>query len=148
MNKSLVCCLLMLIGLDATADSPRIKELEQKVEQLEMRLDNIERVLYPDSGKPNGYVVEEQQAAHTEQVLDVSGQAYGGVLRAKPDMNSARLGYVKEDESIHLIKRSDAFMNGYSWFKIRRANGDTGYLWGGLLCSSSRTDVGAYKTCD
>jgi hypothetical protein len=60
-------------------------------------------------------------------------------------MTSQRLGSLRENEPIDIVKDTDVEMNGYRWFAIRW-RGRSGYQWGGIMCSQAPLD-GIFQTC-
>jgi hypothetical protein len=77
--------------------------------------------------------------------LPINGRSLGGVVRAAPGMESRRLGGLRENAPIVIVKKTDVEMNGYAWFQIRYRN-RTGYQWGGIMCSHAPLE-GIYQTC-
>lgn len=77
--------------------------------------------------------------------LPMDGRSLGGVVRAAPGMESQRLGSLRENEPIVIVKKTGVEMNGYSWFQIK-FRGRTGYQWGGIMCASAPME-GIFQTC-
>jgi len=82
-----------------------------------------------------------------ETSLNVRARSWGGKLRAGPGTDTAQIGSLGEGERVTLIANTWKEMNGYNWFKIRRANGQEGYKWGGILCSNALHVPGLYRKC-
>lgn len=72
------------------------------------------------------------------------GKSLGGVVRAAPGMASQRLGYLRENTPIVIVRKTDVTMNDYAWFQIEYRGG-TAYQWGGLMCSDTPVE-GLYQT--
>jgi hypothetical protein len=75
----------------------------------------------------------------------LQGRSLGGVVRAAPGMESRRIGSLRENEPILIVKKTDVEMNGYAWFEIRW-RGRTGYQWGGIMCADTALE-GIYQAC-
>jgi hypothetical protein len=54
---------------------------------------------------------------------------------------------LKEGEPVTLMGRSDVFEDGFPWFKLTTQSGQTGYQWGGILCSTAAERPDLFKTC-
>ena len=87
----------------------------------------------PDPGtNPNA------QPRHTgtaEGKFPMGGQSLGGIVRAEPSLTSARVASLAEGTAVTLVGRAGA-MDGYDWFVIQ-FRGQTGYQWGGIMCSDA-----------
>lgn len=79
------------------------------------------------------------------QRMDVSGRSYGGKVRAGPGLDHAPVGTTRLGEPITLLERS-VRMDGHDWFRIRMANGRTGFQWGGLMCADGE-ESGVLTIC-
>jgi hypothetical protein len=77
--------------------------------------------------------------------LPMYGRSLGGVVRAKPDMNSKKVASLKEGDRIEIVEDTGVTMNGYTWFKIRW-KGRTGYHWGGIFCADAALG-GVFEVC-
>jgi hypothetical protein len=84
-------------------------------------------------------------AALPAAAFPVKGRSLGGVVRAAPGMASQRLGSLRRNEPVTIVKKTDVEMNGYTWFEIRW-RGRTGYQWGGIMCADTSLE-GIYQTC-
>jgi Bacterial SH3 domain len=99
-------------------------------------------------GEPEDETGEATTGAAGEPIaLDVAARSWGGKLRAGPGMKFAQTGSLQEGENVTLIENTGVMMNGYNWFKIRRAKGQEGYKWGGILCSNTRQVAGLFDQC-
>lgn len=76
-----------------------------------------------------------------------AGQSLGGVLRAGPGINYARTGSLHEGTPLTIVRRTRQYMNGYDWFEVRTADGQTGYQWGGIMCSAGSQVEGLLQVC-
>ena len=56
-------------------------------------------------------------------------------MRAEPSLSSARVSSLAEGTAITLMSRAGT-MDGYDWFVIQ-FRGQTGYQWGGIMCSDA-----------
>ncbi|WP_133192680.1 SH3 domain-containing protein [Labrenzia sp. 011] len=65
------------------------------------------------------------------------GFSYGGKVRSGPGMKYRQVGSLREGDQILILNGTGTMMNGYEWFKIRYRNGQTGFQWGGIMCSQS-----------
>lgn len=73
--------------------------------------------------------------------------SWGGIVRDGPGQSYRKVDSLEEGAPVTLLGRSDAFENGYPWFKIAYAGGGSGYQWGGILCSTGAERPDLYKTC-
>lgn len=64
----------------------------------------------------------------------IKGKSLGGVVRAAPGMQSRRLGYLRENTPINIVRKTDVVMNDYAWFQIE-CRGGSAYQWGGVMCA-------------
>jgi hypothetical protein len=77
----------------------------------------------------------------------VAAASWGGVLRDGPGQNFRKVGSLQEGEPVTLMARSDVVEDGFPWFKITTQRGQTGYQWGGILCSTGAERPDIFKTC-
>ena len=77
----------------------------------------------------------------------VAAGSWGGVLRDGPGQQFRKIGSLQESEPVTLMARSDVVENGFPWFKITTQKGQTGYQWGGILCSTGAERPDIFKTC-
>jgi hypothetical protein len=73
--------------------------------------------------------------------------SWGGVMRDGPGRQYRQIDSLKEGEPVTLMGRSDVVEDGYPWFKIISQSGQTGYQWGGILCSTGAERPDLYQTC-
>ncbi|PVB62811.1 MliC family protein [Labrenzia sp. 011] len=74
------------------------------------------------------------------------GQSFGGKVRSGPGMQYQQVGSLHERDDILILNGTGVMMNGYEWFQIRYGRGQTGYQWGGLICSQKPYQT-IYKVC-
>lgn len=72
--------------------------------------------------------------SHAES-LPQAGLSYGGKVRSGPGMNYAQTGSLRQNDDLTILGRTGVLMNGYEWFSVRLTNGNTGFQWGGIMCS-------------
>lgn len=79
----------------------------------------------------------ERDAAAAEQstvsVVGMQALAYGGILRAKPSMDSAKKASMQKGDKMQILEDTGVWMDEYKWFKVKTKRG-TGYQWGGIFC--------------
>lgn len=87
-------------------------------------------------------------AAATFDYPMVAG-SWGGIVRAGPGQDYDKIASLKEGEEVTLMGPGQPVQaNDYPWFKISFGDGDkTGYMWGGLLCSTGAERPDIYKLC-
>lgn len=73
--------------------------------------------------------------------------SWGGVVRDGPGRQYRQIDSLKEGEPVTLMGRSDVFEDGFPWFKITTQSGQTGYQWGGILCSTGAERPDLFQTC-
>ncbi len=75
----------------------------------------------------------------------MKGRSFGGKVRAKPSMDSAQVGSLKENDPITILRGSGTFMGEWEWFEIEW-RGKRGYQWGGIICSNQPV-AGIFEVC-
>lgn len=65
---------------------------------------------------------------------DARGTASGNVRRA-PTVFSEQLANLGDGEPVIIKQNTDQFLDGFFWFQIEFGEGETGYVWGALLCT-------------
>lgn len=83
-----------------------------------------------------------------EFVPGEQARSWGGVVRSGPGMDFDKVASLKEGEPIVLVDKTDAFMNGYPWFRISFGNGQTGFQWGGIICPVGHLLAGTFEQCN
>lgn len=73
--------------------------------------------------------------------------AMGGNLRSGPGTEHGVVGALLYGTPVALEEDTGVVWNGYTWFRIRRENGDTGYVWGGILCAPDGGVAGVLDPC-
>lgn len=76
-----------------------------------------------------------RRTGSAEGQFPMGGQSLGGIVRAEPSLSSARVSSLAEGTAITLMARAGT-MDGYDWFVIQ-FRGQTGYQWGGIMCSDA-----------
>lgn len=74
--------------------------------------------------------------------------SWGGIVRSGPGQDTARVASLKEGEEVTLMAPPiPVTPNDYPWFKIAFGDGQIGYMWGGLLCSTGAERPDLFKLC-
>ncbi len=73
--------------------------------------------------------------------------AMGGNLRSGPGTEHGVVGALRYGTPVALAEDTGVVWNGYTWFRIRRENGDTGYVWGGIMCAPDGGVAGVLDPC-
>ncbi len=73
--------------------------------------------------------------------------SWGGIVRAGPGKQHARLATLAEGESITLIEPTHVEQDGFLWFRIEYRGNREGYHWGGIICAVGEPIPGTYETC-
>ncbi len=73
--------------------------------------------------------------------------SWGGIVRAGPGREYAKVGSLAEGERITLLKNTGVVTNDYPWFRIRFRGNREGYQWGGIICGLEGLIDGAFETC-
>ncbi len=74
--------------------------------------------------------------------------SWGGNVRAAPDINSKKIGSLRNGDPVQLLENTGVMMNGYPWFRINVGSGLLGYQWGGILCSYDAPIKGTFQICE
>src|SRR6056297_1703882 len=101
-------------------------------------------VVYEASGE-DGTGEATQNAAGSP--LPAAAMALGGNIRSGPGTENARVGSISQGAPITLEENTGVMLDGYPWFFIREENGDTGYVWGGIICAPQGGVTGVYESC-
>ncbi len=86
-------------------------------------------------------------ASGDPELVSAAGRSLGGVLRAGPGMQHARVGSLREGTPLTILRRTPEVMNGYDWFEVRTGDGRSGYQWGGIMCSEGTQVDGIFQVC-
>lgn len=85
-------------------------------------------------------------SASSAENLPQAGLSYGGKVRAGPGMNYAQTGSLRKNDDLTILGRTGVIMNGYEWFAVKLTNGNTGFQWGGIMCSQHDL-TGVFDKC-
>lgn len=89
-----------------------------------------------------------QAAAQPPADYPMIAGSWGGIVRAGPGPNNAKVGSLTEGEEVTLLAPPVTVTEGdYPWFKIAFGDGITGYMWGGLICSVGAERADMFKLC-
>lgn len=80
--------------------------------------------------------------------LNAPGLSLGGKIRSGPGVNFPQIGSIRGTRPITILNNSGVRMDGYDWFEIRDGNGNTGFQWGGIMCSPNGQVAGVYERCN
>ena len=78
----------------------------------------------------------------------VEAGSWGGNVRAAPNINSKKIGSLRNGDPVQLLENTGLMMNGYPWFRINVGSGITGYQWGGILCAYDVPIKGTFRICE
>ncbi|MBO6636782.1 MAG: SH3 domain-containing protein [Roseitalea sp.] len=67
---------------------------------------------------------------------DARGTGSGNV-RAAPSVFAEKVASLGDDEPVIIKRNTDEFLDGFFWFQIAFGEGETGYIWGALLCTDA-----------
>jgi len=77
--------------------------------------------------------------------LPIRGESLGGRVRDIHGLDGRQIATLREGAPVTVLESTGERLRGYEWFKIRFA-GQTGYTWGGILCTSRRVR-GVFNVC-
>jgi hypothetical protein len=86
---------------------------------------------------------DDQSAAN----FPVDAGSWGGIVRAGPGQQYAKLTSLAQGEGITLLENTGIVSNDYPWFRIRYRGKREGYQWGGIICSIGDQVEGTFETC-
>ena len=89
-----------------------------------------------------------QKASAGARTINLPGFSLGGKIRSGPGLNFEQIGSVFGTKPITIVKDSGIVMDGYGWFEIKLDSGETGFQWGGILCSAGDPIPGVYERCE
>jgi hypothetical protein len=77
---------------------------------------------------------QEQREQQQPRSANRAGPSFscGGVLRAQPRMNAAKVASVAEGQEFDSVEDTGIWTDEYKWFRVRYA-GLEGYQWGGIF---------------
>ncbi|MCR9122796.1 MAG: SH3 domain-containing protein [Phyllobacteriaceae bacterium] len=67
---------------------------------------------------------------------DARGTGSGNV-RAAPSVFAEKVASLGDGEPVIIKRNTDEFLDGFFWFQIEFGEGETGYVWGALLCTDA-----------
>ena len=79
--------------------------------------------------------------------LRMPGTSFGGSLRARPGVDTGRVGSLAEGTPVLVVANSGVWWNGYYWFEVIAPDapgGETSFQWGGILCVEGDRVPGAF----
>ncbi len=74
--------------------------------------------------------------------------SWGGKVRTGPGSSFKQVAALKEGDTVTIVEDTGVKMNGFSWFKIEFGDGQSGYKWGGVLCSRKTRVKGTFRQCE
>jgi hypothetical protein len=77
----------------------------------------------------------------------INAASRGGKLRVGPGLNTRQVGSTTDGQPLTLLGTAGQTHNGLPWFNVRLRNGQTGYQWGGIVCSTGRAIGGTAGVC-
>jgi hypothetical protein len=87
------------------------------------------------------------QAGAAHAFKSFRAKSWGGIVRAGPGMQFARVASLKEGDPITAVEQSRQQLDGFPWFKIRYGKNKTGYQWGGVICPVGKLVPGTFEQC-
>ncbi|MFK8035772.1 MAG: hypothetical protein AB8B94_16680 [Hyphomicrobiales bacterium] len=107
---------------------------------------NLRQTAPPNTKRPGK---PSRPGVRSQTGFPVAAGSNGGRVRSKPNLNGKQLASTRKGDEITLLKRTNSMYKGYPWFQIRMAsNGQTGYQWGGVICSYGTNLAGTTGFCD
>lgn len=79
--------------------------------------------------------------------VDRPGQSLGGNMRTGPGVNHSRMKPLRGDTRLVILSNTRVRYRGYDWFRVKLADGRTGFQWGGILCSEGEAVEGLKRAC-
>ncbi|NDW03478.1 SH3 domain-containing protein [Jiella pacifica] len=113
---------------------------------IEMEREALEQQAEDRNTRPRGNEnpAHRQTAGQSREIQ--RGLSYGGILRAGPGMDYAKLGSLQPDDDINILEDTGVWFNDYKWFKVDSPIG-VGYHWGGIFCTEGRAPEGVLSSC-
>nr|WP_321442706.1 SH3 domain-containing protein [uncultured Cohaesibacter sp.] len=71
----------------------------------------------------------------------------GGIVRSGPGTQYRRVTSLPEFTPIMVTGSTGVMFNGYPWFTIQYRGNRSGYMWGGIICSTRTPFQGTFDTC-
>lgn len=103
-----------------------------------------------DAPSANDRAPETEPAPQSTAIVYANPQragSWGGIVRAGPGQGFAKVESLDEGERILLLERTEVVTDGFPWFKISFRGGETGYKWGGILCSVDGKRDDLFEMC-
>ena len=79
--------------------------------------------------------------------VDRPGQSLGGNMRTGPGVSHSRMKPLRGDTRLVILSNTRVSYRGYDWFRVKLADGRTGFQWGGILCSEGEAVEGLKRAC-
>ena len=76
------------------------------------------------------------------------GKALETIIRAKPDVSGNRVEKLPFGEPLSILKNAGNSYQGYPWFEVEYGEYQTGFAWGGTLCSEGKDIEGTSARCE
>jgi hypothetical protein len=73
--------------------------------------------------------------------------ALGGNVRSGPGIQNEKIDSLAYGEPIAIVSRTDVQYEGYEWYEIEYGEGQSGFMWGGIMCSNALHIAGLYENC-
>lgn len=87
--------------------------------------------------------------AHAQSsTFPVEAGSWGGKVRTGPGSSFKQVAGLKEGDTVTIVENTGVQMNGFPWFKIEFGDGQSGYKWGGVLCSRNTKVKGTFRQCE
>lgn len=130
---------------DREACGRRSQCIERRTKQRLARLNRrMERVIERRGSRGNDRRFARIRT-RSNGALPIRGESLGGRVRDIPGLDGRRVATLREGTPVTVLESTGERHRGYEWFKIRFA-GQTGYTWGGILCTSRRVP-GVFNVC-
>ncbi|MFK7901692.1 MAG: SH3 domain-containing protein [Nitratireductor sp.] len=81
------------------------------------------------------------------QVIANAKSLFGSKVRQSPDLNAPQLFSLPQGTPIFVMQESGSFYDGWQWVKIQ-TSGETGYVWGGTICTLDKQLPGVHFGCE
>ncbi|WP_319533784.1 MliC family protein [uncultured Cohaesibacter sp.] len=88
------------------------------------------------------------QGNNRNGVFPLQAATGGGVVRGGPGTNYQRVTSLPEFAPITVTGHTGVMFNGYPWFTILYHGNRSGYMWGGIICSTNTPFQGTFDTCN
>ena len=95
----------------------------------------------------SAFALMPEAPARAEVMPRIEAGSLGGNVRGKPGLDAKKLTKLEPGEKVILLESSGTELNGYPWFKIEFRDGETGHVWGGILCARKVAVDGVREQC-